>query len=147
MERLNFPSFPFRIKDVEGKRYIWDGLRGKWYVLTAEEWVRQHTVQYLHQILKYPSGRIALEVMLRKNRLKRSDIVVYDAALKPDILVECKRTKAKITRETFDQIARYNLELKANYLMVTNGLSHYYAKVNAAEKRYDFLPTLPIHKA
>ncbi len=146
MVRLNFPSFAIRKKERAGRFYIWDSIRGKWYVCTPEEWVRQHVIQYLHRVLNHPLGRIGVEVALDKGRLRRSDIVVYDAFLRPEILVECKRPSLEITRQSFDQIARYNLDLKANYLMVTNGLSHYYARVNHAKKRYDFLPKLPLHK-
>lgn len=146
MKALNFPPFSFRIETKAGKDYIWDEVRGKWYMLTPEEWVRQHSVQYLHQVLKQPLGRMGLEVILDKNRPKRSDIVVYDSDFKPHILVECKRPSLAITQQSFDQIARYNLQLQADYLMVTNGLSHYYARINTVEKRYDFLKALPAYR-
>ncbi|MEH0008385.1 MAG: type I restriction enzyme HsdR N-terminal domain-containing protein [Flavobacteriales bacterium] len=146
MVRLNFPSFALRIKEEAGGDYIWDPIRSKWYVCTPEEWVRQHVIQYLHRVLNHPLGRIGVEVALNKDHLRRSDIVVYNAFLKPEIAVECKRPSLEITRQTFDQIARYNLCLQADYLMVTNGLTHYYARVNHTKKQYDFLQKLPIYK-
>jgi hypothetical protein len=36
--------------------------------------------------------------------------------------------EVKIAQATFDQIARYNMTLNADYLMVTNGMNHYFAK-------------------
>ena len=74
---------------------------------------------------------------------KRYDIVVFNPSGELDILVECKAPSVKITQTTFDQIARYNLQLKSNYLMVTNGLSHIYCQMDYQNKRYDFLPELP----
>ena len=62
---------------------------------------------------------------------------------KHDIIVECKAPKIKITQATFDQIARYNLKLKANYLIVTNGLEHFYCKMDFENETYIFLKEIP----
>ena len=43
----------------------------------------------------------------------------------------------------FDQIARYNLVTKATYLMVTNGLEHYYCRMDYENERYVFLEEIP----
>ena len=92
-------------------------------VLTPEEWVRQHFVSYLIEEKKYPRSLIALEKQLIvNNRKKRTDILIFNTAGTPEIIVECKAPSVKITQATFDQIARYNLKLKANYLIVTNGI-------------------------
>ena len=116
-------------------------------MLTPEEWVRQHVLQWLTNDKGYPISLINVEKEIRVgNTRKRYDIVVF----KPDgslyIIVECKAPKVQITQATFDQIARYNLELQADLLMVTNGLSHYYCKVDSVAERYDFLRELPDYK-
>jgi len=116
-------------------------------VLTPEEWVRQHFVYFLIEEKKYPISLIAIEKQLTINNLKkRSDILVFNIDGKPEIIVECKAPSIKITQDTFDQIARYNLKLKANYLIVTNGLEHFYCKMDFINETYIFLKTIPNYK-
>ena len=147
MRELNFPKFSFRFKNNENKVSIFDIIRKKFVILQPEEWVRQNCIHYLIDIKKFPISLINVEKELIINNLKkRYDIVVY----KPDgsihLLVECKSPKITINQETFDQIARYNLELKATYLMVTNGLNHYYCQMDFDNSRYIFLKDIPNYK-
>ena len=115
-------------------------------VLTPEEWVRQHFVQFLIAEKKYPISLIALEKQLTiNNRRKRTDILVFNSDGKHEIIVECKAPCIKITQNTFDQIARYNLKLKANYLIVTNGLEHFYCKMDFEKETYVFLREIPAY--
>jgi hypothetical protein len=144
MKQLQFPTYSFRFKNSENKVAIFDEIRKKFIIITPEEWVRQHVVQFLLQDKKYPKSHINVEKLLKINGLiKRYDVVVY----KPDgnitILVECKAPEVKISQSTFDQIARYNMTLKAEYLMVTNGLNHYFCKMDYENEKYDFLSELP----
>jgi hypothetical protein len=74
---------------------------------------------------------------------KRTDIIIFNASGNPEIMVECKAPTVKITQETFDQIARYNLKIKANYLFVTNGLDHFYCQMDFKNETYIFLQELP----
>jgi hypothetical protein len=98
-------------------------LRKKWLVLTPEEWVRQHAVQYLIQQKGYSSGLIHLEKGLKVNGLsKRADIVCYNRKMEPQLLVECKAPEIKLSQATFDQAARYNMTLRVPLLMITNGI-------------------------
>lgn len=144
MQKLNLPSFHFKIKNSENKTLIFDILRKKFLVLTPEEWVRQHFVYFLSETKKYPKSLIALEKQFTiNNRKKRTDILIFDKNGKHDIIVECKAPSIKITQDTFDQIARYNLALKANYLIVTNGLQHYYCKMDFENEAYIFLKEIP----
>ncbi len=116
-------------------------------VFQPEEWVRQHCVQYLIHEKKYPQSLINVEKELKVNNLrKRYDIVVFNSDGSINLIVECKSPKIKIDQSTFDQIARYNLALKANYLMVTNGINHYYCQMDFEEKRYQFLKNIPDYK-
>ena len=116
-------------------------------VLTPEEWVRQHFVYFLIEEKKYPISLIALEKQFTfNNRKKRTDILVFNTAGNPEIIVECKAPSIKITQDTFDQIARYNLKLKATYLIVTNGLEHFYCKMDFENETYIFLKEVPYYK-
>ena len=146
MQKLNLPSYHFKLKSSENKTLIFDKLRKKYMVLTPEEWVRQHFVQFLIAEKKYPISLIALEKQLTiNNRRKRTDILVFNSDGKHEIIVECKAPCIKITQNTFDQIARYNLKLKANYLIVTNGLEHFYCKMDFEKETYVFLREIPAY--
>ena len=144
MQQLNFPTYQFRFKNSENKVSIFDSIRKKFIVLTPEEWVRQHVVNYLIEEKKYPKSHINVEKLIKINALtKRYDIVVFEPDGSIFLLVECKAPKVKINQDTFDQIARYNLVLKAKYLMVTNGLNHYFCKMDFENEKYNFLKELP----
>ena len=144
MQKLNLPDFTFRIKNSEKHTLIFDEFRKKDIVLTPEEWVRQHFVKFLVEYKKYPVSLIAIEKQLTINNLKkRTDILIFSSDGLPNIIVECKAPHIKITQDTFDQIARYNLKLKANYLIVTNGLEHYYCLLDHEQQSYIFLKEIP----
>lgn len=144
MQPLNFPAYPFRFKNSENKVHIFDVIRKKFVVLQPEEWVRQHVVNYLVETKKFPKSLINVEKQLSINALKkRYDIVVFDTLGHINVLIECKAPKIKIDQTTFDQIARYNMQLEANYLMVTNGLDHFYCKMDFEAEKYTFLKDIP----
>jgi hypothetical protein len=144
MQKLNLPNYKFKLKSNENKTLIFDNLRKKYMILTPEEWVRQHFVQFLIEEKNYPPTLIAIEKQVVVNNLKkRSDILVFNKEGNPDIIVECKAPKIKITQATFDQIARYNLKLSANFLIVTNGLTHFYCKMDFKKETYVFLKEIP----
>ena len=144
MLKLNFPTYTFRFKNSENKVSIFDEIRKKFIILTPEEWVRQHVVQFLIMEKKYPKSLINVEKVLKVNGLrKRYDIVVYNPDGTIYILVECKAPEVKISQATFDQIARYNMTMKAQYLTVTNGLSHYFCQMDFENEKYEFLRELP----
>jgi Type I restriction enzyme R protein N terminus (HSDR_N) len=141
---LDFPSYSFRFKNSENKVSIFDPIRKKFIILTPEEWVRQHVVEFLIQEKKFPKSYINVEKLLKINDLKkRYDVVVFNPDGTIFLLVECKAPEIKISQTTFDQIARYNMVLKANYLMVTNGLNHYFCKMDFMENKYTFMQNLP----
>ena len=144
---LNLPQYPFRVKSKENKLYIFDRNRKKEVLLTDEEWVRQHFVEYLVTEKKYPRSRIALERQCRVgNMTKRTDIVVFDNKGEAEIIVECKAPGIRINQDTFDQIARYNLQMKANYLIVTNGLEHFFCQMDHEAREYRFLRDIPSYR-
>ena len=144
MQQLNFPSYSFRFKNSENKVSIFDEIRKKFIILTPEEWVRQHVVWILLEEKKYPKSLINVEKVLKVNGLrKRYDIVVFNPDGSIFVLVECKAPEIKTAQATFDQIARYNMTLKAQFLMVTNGLNHYFCQMDFENEKYEFLRELP----
>jgi len=144
MEKLNLPEYSFRIATVDSKTQIFDGIRKKYVTLTDEEWVRQNFIMYLISEKKYPASLISIEKSLQVNRMeKRADIVVYGKDLKPKVIVECKAPSVAISQEVFDQVARYNIPLKVDYLIVTNGLIHYCCKIDFNNNEYTFINEVP----
>jgi len=144
MVDLNLPNYPVRIKDVGGKKMIFDSVRKKFLVLTPEEWVRQNFIFFLTVEKRMPQSLIAVEMGLTLNKTKkRSDIVVYNRSGQPWLIVECKAPAVKIDQKVFDQIARYNLTLQGEFLVVTNGMQHYCCQMFPREGRYSFLPDIP----
>ena len=136
MKKLNLPFFEFKIKKENKNNIIFDEIRKKWIVLTPEEWVRQNFIKFILS-KNYPKSLINCEKVFYINKvLKRYDIVVYDSSGDVDILVECKSHEIKINQGHFDQVMRYNLELKSKNIIVTNGISHFYFNYNEIEKTY-----------
>ncbi|MTG98399.1 MULTISPECIES: type I restriction enzyme HsdR N-terminal domain-containing protein [Myroides] len=147
MQKLNFPSFDLRLKNSENKLAIFDVIRKKFVLLTPEEWVRQHVIHFLIIEKNYPTSLISVEKVVKINGMnKRYDIAIFKPNGTIDVLIECKAPEVNITQDTFDQIARYNFQLRANYLFVTNGLNHYYCQMDYDEMRYVFLKTLPSYQ-
>jgi len=144
MERLNLLTYSFNIKFKEQRKYIFDFIRRKYVLLTPEEWVRQNFLKYLVEEKKYPASLIAVEKEFKLNTLsKRSDAVVYNQSGNPFLMIECKATSVPIDQNVFDQIARYNMKLNVEYLVVTNGLAHYCCKIDIKNQKYYFLKDIP----
>jgi hypothetical protein len=144
MEKLNLPTYSFNIKLIEQRKYIFDFIRKKFVILTPEEWVRQNFLRYLVDEKKYPASLIAVEMEFKLNNLsKRSDAVVYNKFGNPLLIVECKALSVKIDQKVFDQIARYNMKLNVEYLVVTNGIQHFCCKIDYKNNNYSFLKEVP----
>jgi hypothetical protein len=145
---LNLPPYPFRITEREGQFFVFDEIRKKTLLITPEEWVRQHFVQYLVAQKKYPKSLIQLEGGLKLNGMsKRTDILVYNSSAEKLLLVECKAPTVKITQAVFDQIARYNMVHQVPLLVVTNGLEHFYCRIDFEQQKYLFLKELPDYES
>ena len=141
---LNLPTFAVNITEKEGKRMILDIVRRKYVALTPEEWVRQHFVNYLFVIKGFPHELLANEVSIKLNNTsKRCDTVVYNRFLTPLMIIEYKAPHIEITKDVFDQIARYNMALKVEYLAVSNGIRHFCCKINYNTQTYTFLEDIP----
>ena len=147
MLKLSFPNYEFRLKKIDEKRFIFDEIRKKYIELTAEEWVRQNCIKYLINEKKYKSQLIAVEKKIILNNLtKRFDIIAYNNNGDPNLLVECKAPNIAIRQETFDQILSYNRVINSKYLMITNGIIHYYCKIDNIDNKINFLKDIPNYK-
>ncbi len=133
-----------QIEEREGKRVVYDPIRRKHIIVQPEELVRQLFLQYLLQNKQYDKNRIAIEKGITINgRLKRFDMFIYRKDMSPFMLVECKAPTIKITEATFRQAAWYNFELKADYLLVTNGIHTHCCAIQHEEKQYTHLDFIP----
>ena len=144
---LNLPQYPLDIKTGGAQEVVFDKIRKKYVVLTPEEWVRQHFVNYLIYDLKYPKSLIKIESGMVVNNLgKRTDIVVYNRAIEPLLLVECKASRVLLNDKAMEQLAIYNRTMKAEFLVLTNGLKHYCCKMDYDSASYQFQSELPHFK-
>ena len=145
MVELNLPEFEYKVKKREdGSLAIWDRLRERWVALTPEEWVRQHFVEWLITEKEFPAALMGNEMSLTQNGIsRRCDTVVGDRTGQPLVIVEYKAPSINITQKVFDQIVRYNMVLKARYLMVSNGLEHYCCQIDYEAGSYKFLEEIP----
>ena len=144
MLSLNLPVFDTKIATRNGKNVIFDVIRRRYVALTPEEWVRQHFVHFLIVYKGYPSSLMANEVLLNLNGTKkRCDTVLYKRDLTARMIVEYKAPHIEITQAVFDQITRYNMVLKADYLVVSNGMQDFCCRMNYDTQSYSFLADIP----
>ncbi len=144
MPHLNLPKVALKTKSVEGTIQVFDVIRKKYFVLTPEEWVRQHFIHYLNNEKNYPMGLMGVEKMVKYNALKtRADIILYTTEGKAKMIVECKAANIKITQDTFNQIAKYNFKLKVPFLVVTNGMQHFCCRMDYENNSISFLEEVP----
>lgn len=145
MQRLNLPEYNFRTKTENDKTLIFDGIRKKFVVLTPEEWVRQHFIEYLKKEKNYPETLMAVEKQIAVNGMQRRfDLLVYTRNGQPLLIAEFKAPEVKITQETFDQVVRYNMALKVEKIIVSNGLQHFACEIDYSKNSYAYLPEIPV---
>ncbi len=145
MQRLNLPPFNIKVAEHDGHTTIYDFLRHRYLRLTPEEWVRQHFTHFLVEQKGYPTALLANEVTINVNGVaRRCDSVLYKAAGGiPRMIIEYKAPHIHITQSVFQQIYSYNSVLRADYLIVSNGLQHYCCHVDYNNMRVDFLKDIP----
>ena len=147
MFRLNLPQYEIKIGEKGGKRTIFDFLRRKYVTLTPEEWVRQHFVHYLVEHKGYPKGLLGNEVELHiGEKSLRCDSILYNKVAEPQMIIEYKAPTIQLQQKTFDQISAYNLLLKVDYLIISNGLQHFCCKMDYEHQKYLFLSDIPDYK-
>ena len=144
MFRLNLPQYEIKISEKDGKRMIFDFLRRKYVALTPEEWVRQHFVHFLIEHKGYPKGLIGNEIELQIGAKRlRCDSILYNKMAQPQMIIEYKAPTIPIQQKVFQQISTYNLLLKVDYLIVSNGIQHYCCKMDYDNQKCLFLEYIP----
>ena len=144
MYKLNFPLYQIPIKNKENKTLVFDSIRKKWLKLIPEEWVRLNCIEFLVNEKKISRSLISVEKEFKLNDLKkRFDIVVFNKKGEIYLLVECKAPNVKISQSVFNQISKYNLVLKSKFLMISNGINHYFFVMNFKRQKIEFLKELP----
>ncbi len=144
MENLNLPAYSFKYKEEKNKKFIWDEVRGKFVVITPEEWVRQNFLRFMTGQLEYPASLIGVEKMLKVNGLsQRCDILLHNRQGTAVMVVECKAPAVAVNSKTLAQAARYNTTLKVPYLVLTNGRQHYCIRVDLKTGEYEALSKFP----
>ena len=146
MIRLNLPTFDIKLSGTQQQPKIFDTLRHRYVTLTPEEWVRQHFIHFLIEHKGYPAALMANEISLSVgNKKLRADSVLYDKLLHPRMIIEYKAPTVNITQKVFDQITTYNMLLHVDYLIVSNGISHYCCKMDYPNHTYTFLNDIPLY--
>lgn len=141
--QLNLPQYDQRLKQEEGKQYIFCQVRKKFLVLTPEEWVRQNLISFLNKDLGHPVSLMKIEREVKGGqRGKRADLIIYNTSGKPQLLIECKAPTEKLNKKTFFQLGRYNRFVNAALLMISNGMHHYCCHVTE-DNEFKFLEEIP----
>lgn len=124
--KLNFPPINLRATRDKERVMVFDNIRRMYVVLTPEEWVRRHLVEFLVSHCNAPRLAIMEEYPVNINSTaQRADVVVMDNSARPLALVECKAPDVKIDGSVFEQATRYNAVVQARYVILTNGMEHY----------------------
>ena len=148
MASLNLPSYDTKIIQKNGKKMIFDFLRHRYITLTPEEWVRQHFTHFLVEAKGYPTALLANEVGLNVGGVtRRCDTVLYHRnGGRPRMIIEYKAPDINITQHVFNQISSYNSVFHADYLIVSNGITHYCCFMDYENNNVDFLQDIPLYK-
>ena len=148
MISLNLPSYKINVAERGGRRMIYDFLRRRYVALTPEEWVRQHFTHFLVEHRHYPAALLGNEITVQLNGVaRRCDSVLYSRdGGRPRMIVEYKAPEVPVTQAVFTQISAYNSVLRADYLVVSNGLAHYCCRIDYVLQKAEFLPEIPFYE-
>ena len=120
---------------------IFDPVRKKWLVIQPEELVRQALLLYLIEIKNFSIHRLAVEKAINLHQqIRRFDAVYYDRHGHPLVLVECKSPSTALNVQVLEQAVWYNYEIKAPYLLLSNGKESRWYKVDTEKKTYQEMP-------
>ncbi len=125
-----------QIRFEGNEKKLWNPVLKKTYKHRPEERVRLQFVEYLILEAGFSKNKIAFEspVTLPGDKSSsRSDVICYDNEFKPLLLVECKAPSIQLDEKTAIQIARYNSEIDAPFLMVTNGFRDFWFESSGDE--------------
>lgn len=145
---VTFSDYAFNIRQENGRKEVLDPIRKKWVILTPEEWVRQHILHYLLYDKKYPRSLIAVERGIELNGLKkRFDVVVFGRNGLPFLLIECKAPEEPLNEKVLEQSLRYNMQLNAAYLWMSNGVQNFCYALKTNEGLLSTIPDFPASKS
>ena len=137
---FQYPQIRFK----EDQKLLWNPILKKTYLPRPEEQVRLQFIEYLLKEVGFSKNRISFEspVSLPKDKAaSRTDIICYDGDFKPLLLVECKAPSIQLDEKAALQIARYNSEVNAPYLLVTNGMYDYWFRYS--EEQITLMDSIP----
>ena len=132
---LNLPKTRLTLTRKDNVIFVNCLIRKKKLILTPEEWVRQHYINFLSSHLLYPLSFISVEKELNYFGLKkRWDIVVFNYLFEPIILVECKAPNVKLNQEALKQVFTYQNKLNCEFIVLSNGIEHLQWQVDRLKK-------------
>jgi hypothetical protein len=141
----HFPRFVYNGNNT----LLFNPILKKRFKNRPEERVRLKWIEYLLLQTDFPKTRIGFEAPVRlrqeKNAL-RADLILYSREMKPSILIECKAESIPLTQATAEQAARYNTELNAPYICLTNGISDYWFRVESGQTEPISADELPLNE-
>lgn len=148
---LNLPPCQLTLRHGDKGVEVLDRWRRRYVALTPEEWVRQHVLHLLHDVMGYPNELMQVEGTIEVNGMsRRCDVVVHCPAqerngqmLRPMMIVECKQPRVALTQRVVDQASRYNGTLHVPYLFLSNGMQHLCLRVNMEKQQLEQLYSFP----
>ena len=142
---LNLPKTELTLTRKDNVIFVNCLIRKKKIILTPEEWVRQHYINFLSLHLQYPLSFISVEKELNYFGLKkRWDIVVFNNLYEPIILVECKAPNIKLNQEALKQVFTYQNKLNCEFIVLSNGIEHLQWQVDRLKKTIIEVSQIPI---
>jgi len=135
---LPLRKYAEKIRVQDGR--VWDPTRRRWLEIEPEEIVRQSLILFLSDAFGVSPERMKSEQQILSNRMKkRLDLVIYDREGKAALLAECKSWDVPLSAAVMQQVGTYNLEIKAPYLLVTNGEQSLLSQVDFKQRKSTFI--------
>jgi len=139
---MNLSPYLNQLQTKNGK--VFDPVRKRWFIIQPEELVRQTLILYLIHEIKCSTSRMSIEKSIRiHDQIKRFDLVYHDNNMQPCLLVECKSPSTPLTDDVLQQAVWYNYQIKAPYLLLSNGVQAQWYQVDPIQKKYHLLDSPP----
>lgn len=135
MKSVAFYHFPQTVT-VTDRFWLFNPILKKRYENRPEERIRLKWVEYILHQTKWKKSRIGFESRIKvpqKKNVLRADLVLYSDSMKPAALIECKSDSVKLSQSAAEQAARYNSEVNAKNLVLTNGIEDYWFEKSGDE--------------
>lgn len=135
-------NFPI-VRWQNAEKYLWNPIHRKVLKNRPEERVRLRIVEFLIEA-GWSRYRISTEEVvegIKADAGLRTDVICYNQEFEPRILVECKAENVSISQKTAEQIARYNRNVGAPYLLLSNGNRDFWYRID--DHRIESLSEVP----